>query len=215
MSADRTSGAALLIAWSARSNTSSTTEVSGMWNRRMGICVIFGAGLALAPIQTAGAQQSPYAGLEHRQIKALSDEQREAYRTGSGMGLALAAELNGLPGPKHVLELADSLHLSEDQRARTAALFASMRGKAIELGEAIIESEERLDRWFRENGVDTASLAALTTEIGTLQGTLRYTHLSAHLTMRSIMTDEQVASYLDLRGYAADRPVSHQHQHLQ
>ena len=33
------------------------------------------------------------------------------------MGLALAAELNGYPGPSHVLELADKLELSAEQRA--------------------------------------------------------------------------------------------------
>ena len=35
-----------------------------------------------------------------------------------GMGLALAAELNGYPGPAHVIELAKSLGLSEPQRAK-------------------------------------------------------------------------------------------------
>ena len=34
----------------------------------------------------------------------------------ASMGLALAGELNGYPGPKHVLELAAELDLSEDQR---------------------------------------------------------------------------------------------------
>jgi hypothetical protein len=34
------------------------------------------------------------------------------------MGLALAAELNGYPGPAHVIELAKSLGLSEPQRAK-------------------------------------------------------------------------------------------------
>ncbi len=34
------------------------------------------------------------------------------------MGLALAAELNGYPGPAHVIELADSLELTEAQRTR-------------------------------------------------------------------------------------------------
>ena len=66
---------------------------------------------AAVPLQ-ADAQQSPYAGLEDRPIKALSDEERNAYLNGAGMSLALAAELNGLPGPKHVLELAEELSLT-------------------------------------------------------------------------------------------------------
>ena len=65
---------------------------------------------------TAGAA-SPYAGLETREIKALSPEQIEDLRAGRGMGLALAAELNGYPGPVHVIELVAPLALSEAQRA--------------------------------------------------------------------------------------------------
>jgi hypothetical protein len=61
--------------------------------------------------------QTPYAGMQSRSIKALSDQQIADLNAGRGMGLALAAELNGYPGPLHVLELADKLDLSADQRA--------------------------------------------------------------------------------------------------
>ena len=46
----------------------------------------------------------PYAGLEGRRTKALSEEDAAGLLAGRGMGLALAAELNGYPGPLHVLE---------------------------------------------------------------------------------------------------------------
>ena len=62
--------------------------------------------------------QQPYAGLEARPIKALSEQQIADLRAGRGMGLALAAELNGYLGPMHALELADALDLSGQQRAR-------------------------------------------------------------------------------------------------
>lgn len=60
---------------------------------------------------TGGIAQlhQPYAGLQSRSIKALSDEQLADLRAGRGMGLALLAELNGYPGPLHVIELADPL----------------------------------------------------------------------------------------------------------
>ena len=70
--------------------------------------------LLLAPV-TALAQ-TPYAGMKTRTIKALSEKQVSDLNAGRGMGLALAAELNGYPGPSHVLELADKLELSSDQR---------------------------------------------------------------------------------------------------
>ena len=42
---------------------------------------------------------SPYVGSEKRSLKALTDQQIADLRAGRGMGLALAAELNGYPGP--------------------------------------------------------------------------------------------------------------------
>ena len=72
------------------------------------------------------------------------------------MGLALAAELNGYPGPMHVLELADSLHLSDQQRAKMQELFAAMKAEAIPLGERLIAQEADLDKQFA-----TPSFAAI------------------------------------------------------
>ena len=66
--------------------------------------------------------QSPYAGMQTRAVKALSDQQIADLRAGRGMGMALPAELNGYPGPAHVLELADKLELTPDQRASVQAL---------------------------------------------------------------------------------------------
>src|SRR5262245_62315440 len=70
--------------------------------------------LGFAP---ATAQEQPYAGYEQRPIKALSREQIADLKAGRGMGLALAAELNGFPGPIHVLELAERLQLTVEQRS--------------------------------------------------------------------------------------------------
>ncbi len=74
---------------------------------------------------------SPYAGLERRAVKALSSDEIADLRAGRGMGLALAAELNGYPGPVHVLEHAGSLALSGEQRARMQTLYEAMRAEAI------------------------------------------------------------------------------------
>src|ERR671936_1965369 len=90
--------------------------------------------------------QQPYAGLEGRPIKALSEQQIADLRAGRGMGLALAAELNGYPGPMHVLEMADRLGLSDQQRAKIRELFAAMKSEAVPLGETLIAQETDLDR---------------------------------------------------------------------
>jgi len=56
---------------------------------------------------------SPYEGMQARPIKALSAEQIADLRAGRGMSLALAAELNGYPGPRHILELGEQLGLTD------------------------------------------------------------------------------------------------------
>ncbi len=92
--------------------------------------------------------QSPYVGFETREVKTLSTERQEGLKRGAGMGYALAAELNGLPGPMHVLELADQLGLDADQKSRVQKAFEKMRREAIAAGEALIAAEAHLDRIF-------------------------------------------------------------------
>ena len=58
--------------------------------------------LCAAAVYGAEHSGAPYAGMEKREIKALSASERAALLEGQGMGLALAAELNGYPGPVHV-----------------------------------------------------------------------------------------------------------------
>jgi hypothetical protein len=60
--------------------------------------------------QHSHGAQTPYAGLQNRAIKSLSDNDINELRRGGGWGLALAAELNGMPGPAHLLELKDQIH---------------------------------------------------------------------------------------------------------
>jgi hypothetical protein len=62
---------------------------------------------ALTSAQAQHAPASPFAEWEHRAVKALSDQQIVDLRADRGMGLAMPAELNGYPGPVHVLELGD------------------------------------------------------------------------------------------------------------
>src|SRR5215212_7796033 len=92
------------------------------------------AALLLASGPTLAQQAQPYVGLETRSIKTLSDQQIADLKPGRGMGLALAAELNGYPGPIHAIEMTESLKLSADQRARLEELFAAMTAKAIPIG---------------------------------------------------------------------------------
>lgn len=83
-----------------------------------------------ASLGTGFAQHAqPYAGLQNRVVKALSEQQMADLRAGRGMGLALAAELNGYPGPLHVIELRRELALNDAQAARAQALFDAMKAE--------------------------------------------------------------------------------------
>ena len=155
--------------------------------------------------------QTPYAGMQGRSIKALSDQQIADLNTGRGMGLALAAELNDYPGPSHVLELADKLELSAEQRASVQRLFDSMKAEAMPLGSKLIEQEAELDRQFASRAVTPESLKASTAAVAATQGTLRETHLKYHLSTGSILTQAQMTKYAELRGYASGHKRQHHH----
>lgn len=144
---------------------------------------------------------TPYAGQQQRDIKALSDQQIADLRQGRGMGLALAAELNGYPGPLHVLELSDRLQLTAEQHQQFQRLFESMKAEAIAAGEALIADERALDRAFAERSMTPDALAALTARIGEAQGRLRAVHLKYHLSSADLLSHEQRRRYADLRGY--------------
>jgi len=175
------------------------------------------AAVALSALITGvalGQSQQPYAGLQTRPIKALSDEQIADLRAGRGMGLALAAELNGYPGPSHVIELADALALQPDQRTRMQQLFEQMKAEAIAVGSRLIDQEAGLDRQFAARSVTPATLAAATSAIGQSQAELRATHLRYHLLTIDALTPEQMRRYAELRGYSSrQNGTQHQHQH--
>ena len=109
------------------------------------------------------AAQSPgsYAG-----IKALSAEQIADLRTGRGMSFALAAELNGCPGPRHVLKLAEQLGLTDQQRADVQRLFEEMTVEVVPIGERLISQEAELDRLFAHRVVTPSSLGSVMAAIG-------------------------------------------------
>lgn len=187
-----------------------------MKNILMVTTVIMLAGPALA--QQAAQQghnhgtppaQTPYAGLETRPIKALSEKEIQGLRAAQGLGFALPAELNGYPGPLHTLELADDLDLSAEQRKQIDGFYQSMRQEAIKAGEALIAAERELDALFAEKKVTPENLAAATQKAGAARAELRRIHLSYHLSTTAILTPAQVEHYGHLRGYGN----SHDHKH--
>lgn len=176
-------------------------------------CIVIAAALVVTSAGFAPAQHppipsaaGPYAGFQERTIKALSTQQIADLKAGRGMGLALVAELNGFPGPLHVLEFAVGLELTDEQRTKVEGLFADMKSEAMPVGQRLIDQEADLDRQFAGRTVTPDSLAAGTQAIGLTQGALRNVHLKYHLATLAVLTPEQVARYATLRGYAAPGP---------
>lgn len=170
--------------------------------------------LSVSAIDTSAQSSQPYAGMQSRPIKALSEQQVADLKAGRGMGLALAAELNGYPGPSHLLELSDQLGLTADQRSTLQGMFNAMKAETIPLGEQLLDQEERLDQSFAETTITERSLADKTTIIAETQGKLRKSHLRYHLLAREILQPSQITRYAELRGY--QRPpgqMLHEHQH--
>ena len=154
---------------------------------------------------------SPYVGQENRDIKALSQDDIEGLLAGAGTpfgGMAKPAELNGYPGPRHVLDAyeAGQFDLTGDQLEQIEALYEEMRIRAIELGTQIVDLEKGLDDAFKSGTVTESLLQEEVEESAELYGQLRAVHLSYHLLMVNILTPQQVEEYNDLRGYTSGNP---------
>ena len=169
--------------------------------------------LSLLAVGIAMASDSPYAGEETREVKALSPEKTHGLLTGEGLGYAKAAELNQYPGPRHVLDLASDLKLTPKQKKEIEAVFTHMKQSAMALGKKIVEQERELDRLFASRAITKNTLESLTLEIGRMEGQLRAIHLEAHLQTTALRSSEQVAGYDRLRGYHAHEEGQHGMEH--
>ncbi len=130
----------------------------------------------------------------------------EELENGQGWGLAKAAELNGMPGPAHVLEMQEEIDLTAEQRRAIEDLYAKMKQEAIPLGLELIELEKELNGHFANRTITDELLDELLEKVARVTKQLRYTHLAAHLETPNILRPEQIALYNKLRGYSSDDP---------
>jgi len=161
--------------------------------------------------QAAHGQHSPYAGEESRAVKSLSPEDIAELRRGGGWGLAKTAELNGMPGPVHLLELKDQIPLTPEQVEAITGIYERMRAKAIAEGERYIAHEQALEEAFRARAVTEESLREMLGDIERSRARLRFIHLAAHRGTPVLLTDGQIARYDQLRGYSA-HPHGREHK---
>ena len=168
-----------------------------MRGRLAAAAFMMSAGLAT----TALAQHADHAAHQRNgaATSSLTADAVQQLLDGEGMGLARAAELNGYPGPKHVLELEGKLTLTADQKQKVEAIRQQMLDAARPLGRSIVEAERALDEAFVSGRITEQELTSRTAAIGQLQGQLRAAHLHAHLLTKALLTKDQVSRYAELR----------------
>ena len=173
-------------------------------------CVAFAATADVAEAQhtsggsghgSAGATHAPYAGQQSRAIPSLSEQEIADLKAGRGMGLALPAELNGYPGPMHVLELAEHLKLDDKRKSEVQVVFDWMKAQAETLGTKLIDAEAAIGIAFRDGQITKQSLSDRVTVAEKIRAELRQVHLAAHIETAVLLTSEQKATYSALRGY--------------
>ncbi|TDW25235.1 hypothetical protein EV128_119107 [Rhizobium azibense] len=79
------------------------------------IAVVLLSNAAFATEQHQHHTMSPYTEETGRQIKSLSEADIDELMRGGGWGLAKPAELNGYPGPSHLLAMKNEIGLTQEQ----------------------------------------------------------------------------------------------------
>jgi hypothetical protein len=97
----------------------------------------------LFALPASSAEVSPNSGQESQEIKALSESEIADLLAGKGMGWCQAAELNGYPGPKHVLSWRMSLicRPGNGSRRRPHLRLEAWPGNSVRL----VDAERELD----------------------------------------------------------------------
>lgn len=184
----------------------------------LGGCVIGGA-IAFGLLQHSGntshsrqSSHSPYVSQTGSPVRGLSDQEVDDLLMGRGAGYARTAELNSHPGPRHVLDMAGKLSLSNEQERAVQLVFDSMQAQAQTLGQAIVNQEQDLSKGFANGTIGPEKLNHHTQSLATLYGELRATHLNAHLQIVPLLSPQQIEQYDQLRGYDNGQPSSvHNH----
>jgi len=150
--------------------------------------------------QQHGGHGAPGMGQGHKAAALSCAEQFEAVvREGHGFGMAFAADRNGYPGPRHILELKTELALTADQEAKAAALMHAMLAESRPKGARLLEAERRLERLYADGVADEASVRAAVAEVERARSELRLVHLLTHLRTWDLLTREQRDAYHKIR----------------
>ncbi len=112
-------------------------------------------------VQATSTLTSPYAGEEARVIKSLSAKDIDDLLNGRGWGLAKPADLNGVPGPAHLLEMRSEIGLSSEQVSAIEVIWSEMNQDARRLGEHYVALEREMNEQFATGQITSDTLKTL------------------------------------------------------
>jgi uncharacterized protein (DUF305 family) len=133
-------------------------------------------------------------------IRALSATEIQLIRSGEGAGLARAAAMNGLPGPRHVLDAADNLELTSEQAAQIQRIYESMHAAAVEVRAAYLNAQEAFEIELRSSQVTTQTLPGRLSDVDRQRTELARVHLQADLETAALLPREQRESVRSVTG---------------
>lgn len=161
--------------------------------------------------ESGGPTPSPPIDAHHDQapgseVPGLGAEEVAELLDGRGMGQARVADVEGYPGPRHVLDTwgAGKLRLSPEQATRVQEIVRAMASEARRLGVLVLDAERDLALALRSGEIDATNRRARVERIAALRGELRAVHLQAHLETRAVLDPAQLARYGELRGHPPD-----------
>lgn len=170
----------------------------------LGIGITVGVLLPRNVDTTAIATPTPsaYVSLLDTEIRGFDQDTIDGYLAGKGLGQALPAELNGYPGPRHTIDMADELELTEEQLVQVQGLFDEMKSKVVPLGELYLQAVAGLEFAFRDGVITEDYLQNQLEVITNIEAQMRFVHLSTHLATIDILNQDQIMKYNMMRGYS-------------
>ncbi|HMB37963.1 MAG TPA: hypothetical protein VKO85_02715 [Wenzhouxiangellaceae bacterium] len=179
-----------------------TSACAALWSTALTVAltIVFTVASTVAP--HALAQETADSGQHGNRHQSMQAREFSNLRQGRGMGMGRVAGVNGYPGPRHVLEHAEALELTEGQIERSGELMARVKTRAPELGNQIVDAEKRLEAMFAEGSINAAKMDSLLLEIAELRAHLRSLHLTAHLDQAAVLTEAQLEKFKTLQSAA-------------
>jgi Spy/CpxP family protein refolding chaperone len=160
---------------------------------RSAIIALFSGLLIFATL--ANATDDSQSSKEKCAVSTLSDQEIRDHLSGSGAGDMQTADSHHYPGPMHILGNAEHLNLTAEQAAKAHEIYQAMSDERVRIGKEILQKESELEALFVQQKATEENTGKLIADLTQLQAASRLAHLKAHLRMRAVLSEKQLAQY--------------------